>query len=116
MLPGLSDVVVYGVTVPGCEGRAGMAAVVESDKVELDSVAAAVTSKLPGYARPYFLRLTPQLDMTGTYKLKKRDLQLQGFNLADISDKIFFLDVKSSKYIPLDTELYSGICSGKVRI
>ena len=87
--------VVYGVTVPGSEGRAGMAAVVDSDKVELDSVAAAVTSKLPGYARPYFLRLTPQLDMTGTYKLKKRELQSEGCDPSKISDPLFLLHPKT---------------------
>ena len=112
---GLSDVVVYGVTVAGCEGRAGMAALVDTDNVDMDTLARAVTDKLPVYARPYFLRLTPKLDITGTYKLKKRDLQEQGYDPDTIEDPLFFLDLKTVKYVPLDTDLYSQIRSGKVR-
>ena len=111
----MTDVVVYGVSVPGCEGRAGMAAIVESDNIDLDILAASLASKLPAYARPHFLRLAAQLDMTGTYKLKKRDLQLEGFNPENIRDKLYFLDAKSNQYISLDSELHSKICSGQVR-
>ena len=32
--------------------------------------------RLPSYARPAFVRLVRELDVTGTYKLKKRDLQV----------------------------------------
>ena len=111
----MSDVVVYGVAVPGCEGRAGMAAIVDSDKIDLDSLATSLTSKLPAYARPHFLRLAAELDMTGTYKLKKRDLQLEGFNPEKIRDKLYFLDAKSNKFISLDSDLHFKICSGQVR-
>ena len=39
IVSGLSDVVVYGVSVPGCEGRAGMAAVaVNTDTLDLDTL------------------------------------------------------------------------------
>ena len=112
---GLSDVVVYGVTVSGCEGRAGMAALVQSDQLDLDHLAANITVKLPAYARPYFLRLTAELDITGTYKLKKRDLQLQGYDPDKIDDQLFFLDSKSSRYVPLTSELYSKINTNQVR-
>lgn len=111
----MSDVVVYGVAVPGCEGRAGMAAIVDSDKLDLDDLAAGLSSKLPAYARPHFLRLATELDMTGTYKLKKRDLQLEGFNPEKIIDYLYFLDSKSNKFIFLDVDLYHEICSGQVR-
>ena len=111
----LSDVVVYGVAVPGCEGRAGMAAIVDSDKIDMDSLATSLINKLPVYARPHFLRLAPELDMTGTYKLKKRDLQLEGFNPDKIKDKLYFLDAKSNKYITLDSDLHFKISSGQVR-
>ena len=105
----------YGVSVPGCEGRAGMAAIVDSDKIDMDSLASSLINKLPVYARPHFLRLAPELDMTGTYKLKKRDLQLEGFNPDKIKDKLYFLDAKSNKYITLDSDLHFKISSGQVR-
>ena len=65
---GLSDVVVYGVTVAGCEGRAGMATLAQNSQspLDMDSLAKDITTKLPVYARPYFLRLTEKLDITGT--------------------------------------------------
>merc|ERR1719282_147419 len=64
---GLSDVVVYGVTVAGCEGRAGMATLAQNSQspLDMDSLAKDITTKLPVYARPYFLRLTEKLDITG---------------------------------------------------
>ena len=105
----------YGVAVPGCEGRAGMAAIVDSDKIDLEILATSLTSKLPAYARPHFLRLAPELDMTGTYKLKKRDLQLEGFNPEKIKDKLYFLDSKSNQYVPLDSDLFFKISSGQIR-
>ena len=102
--------------MPGCEGRAGMAAIAESDKIDLGSLATSLTNKLPAYARPHFLRLAPELDMTGTYKLKKRDLQQDGFNPEKIKDKLYFLDSKSIKYIPLDSDLHFKISSGQMRL
>ena len=107
--------VVYGVTVPGCEGRAGMAAIVNSDQLNLASLALDISKKLPAYAIPFFLRLTEELDITGTFKLKKRDLQLQGYNPDNIEDELFFLDNKSNQYIPLDKHLYEEISSNKIR-
>jgi len=114
---GLSDVVVYGVTVAGCEGRAGMATLAQNiqSPLDMDSLAKDITTKLPVYARPYFLRLTEKLDITGTYKLKKRDLQLQGFDPDKIEDPMYFLDMKKCQYQELDSELFTKINSGKVR-
>lgn len=60
------DAIVYGVEVPGVEGRAGMAAIVApSDGIDLKNFLASVKKQLPSYALPIFLRLTQQLDLTG---------------------------------------------------
>merc|ERR1712150_295919 len=80
---GLRDCVVYGVEVPGAEGRAGMA------------------DKLPSYARPIFLRFVDEIDLTATFKLKKRDLQRDGFNPETVKDKLYMMDNKSKTYLPL---------------
>ncbi|KAB7497073.1 Long-chain fatty acid transport protein 1 [Armadillidium nasatum] len=62
----LTDVVVYGVEVPGAEGRAGMAAIMDPEKkVDLEKLAAGVQKCLPGYAQPLFIRIVTKLDMTG---------------------------------------------------
>ena len=52
-----SDVIVYGVEIPGTDGRAGMAAISnESNSTDMGKVSEAVLS-LPSYARPIFVRL-----------------------------------------------------------
>jgi hypothetical protein len=85
------DTIVYGVEVPGVEGRAGMAAIVEpTDGLDLNSFVSAIQKQLPSYARPLFLRLVARLDITGTFKMKKMAMQKEGFNPNYIKVKIFF--------------------------
>ena len=63
---GLRDVVVYGVAVPGTDGRAGMAAVTDKDDtVDLPQLYEGLADHLPGYARPIFVRLVDKIDSTG---------------------------------------------------
>ena len=60
------DSVVYGVDVPGMEGKAGMAAIVDdAAKFDLDSFVSRVKAELPSYAIPLFLRLVNTIDITG---------------------------------------------------
>jgi solute carrier family 27 fatty acid transporter 1/4 len=112
---GLKDAVVYGVEIPGADGRAGMAAILDPDEsLDLEALATGVTKSLPSYARPLFIRIVKQMDMTGTYKMKKVDLQKEGFDVTKISDKILFFS--GGKYIPVDNELYSKLSSGQMRL
>jgi fatty-acyl-CoA synthase len=57
--PHVRDGVVYGVTVPDTDGRAGMAALVVGGEFDLTVFRAEVAARLPSYARPVFLRLLP---------------------------------------------------------
>jgi acyl-CoA synthetase (AMP-forming)/AMP-acid ligase II len=79
--PGIETINVYGVHVPGQEGRAGMAALVMQPGCTLDAAAfhAHCRARLPFYAIPLFLRLSPQADITATFKLRKVDLQREGY-------------------------------------
>ena len=54
--------------------------------------------------------------ISGTYKLKKKDLQAEGFNKGQVKDPLYFLDVKDSKYVSLTDELYGDIISGSYRL
>merc|ERR1719295_1015760 len=113
---GLRDCVVYGVEIPGTEGRAGMAAIPDPDKrVDLASLYAGMVDKLPSYARPIFLRFVDEIDLTATFKLKKRDLQKEGFNPELVKDKLFMMDSKSRTYLPLTKEMYNNIVNGNTR-
>jgi solute carrier family 27 fatty acid transporter 1/4 len=62
----LKDASSYGVEIPGTEGRAGMIAIPDPDHtLDLDKLFTGVRDKLPGYARPIFVRCVQQLDLTG---------------------------------------------------
>ncbi|XP_055592123.1 long-chain fatty acid transport protein 4 [Uranotaenia lowii] len=110
---GLKDCAVYGVDIPGTEGKAGMAAIVDTEgKIDLDQLAAGVRGSLPAYARPLFIRVLSEVPMTATFKLKKRDLQLDGFDINKIKDPIYFLQ-NDGKYKLFSEEDYKIVSSGK---
>ncbi|KAJ4449471.1 hypothetical protein ANN_00870 [Periplaneta americana] len=110
------DAVVYGVEVRGMEGRAGMAAIVDQDDtLDLKTLAEGVTKALPSYARPQFIRIMRKVDLTGTFKLKKRDLQQDGFDPVTIKDKLYFMS-SSASYETLTEEIYNNIFTGKIRL
>ena len=63
-----TDSVVYGVDIPGVEGKAGMAAIVEDvAKFDLDKFLSRLKAELPTYAIPLFIRLVGTLDLTGIH-------------------------------------------------
>ncbi|XP_037674051.1 long-chain fatty acid transport protein 1 [Choloepus didactylus] len=112
-LLGQADVAVYGVAVPGVEGRAGMAAIADPQaQLSPDALYRELQKVLAPYARPVFLRLLPQVDTTGTFKIQKTRLQREGFDPRQTSDRLFFLDLKQNHYLPLDEAVYARICSG----
>lgn len=114
----LLDVNVYGVTVPGYEGRAGMAAVVLKDGHELDGkrVYSHLLHTLPPYAWPWFLRLQTSLDMTDTFKQQKGLLVKQGFSPDTVQKPVYLLDTSQKTYTPLTAQLYDDVVSGKIRL
>ena len=62
------DCVVYGVDVPGVEGKAGMAAIVEdAARFDLESFLQRLKAELPSYSIPLFLRLVNSIDITGNW-------------------------------------------------
>jgi len=111
------DSVVYGVDVPGVEGKAGMAAIVEdAAKFDLDTFLLRLKAELPAYAIPLFVRLVNSIDTTGTFKFRKLDLVREGFNPVLVSDPLFFYNSSSGGYTRLDSCLYEEIVSMKCRL
>ncbi|KAG7223730.1 hypothetical protein INR49_026412, partial [Caranx melampygus] len=114
-LLGHTDVAVYGVSVPGVEGKAGMAAIAHAGgQFDLDAFLTAVQKALPSYACPVFLRLMPSVDTTGTFKIQKMRLQREGFKPQVPSENIYFLDSRAGCYKPVTDELHDAIVEGKV--
>ena len=63
----LKDVVVYGVKIPGADGKAGMAAIADPEShLNLDTIAEDLIKALPKYARPIFFRIVSEIEYTGT--------------------------------------------------
>jgi citronellyl-CoA synthetase len=106
---------VYGVTVPGADGRAGMAALTLEDGVtalDIDAFSDYVTRELPSYARPLFLRIEQEIDVTGTFKMVKGKLRDEGYDPARISDPLYVMKPGSSRYEPLDPAYAAVIARG----
>ena len=80
-----------------------MAAVVMQRGATFDPAAfhAFASARLPRYAAPVFVRLSPEPDMTGNYKLRKVDLQREGFDPALVSDPLFVRLEPARAYVPL---------------
>lgn len=116
--PGLVESTVYGVAVPGQDGRAGMISLIVEKPAEFDLAGFRehVCAQLPDYARPLFVRFRTALDMTGTFKQRKVDLVGDGFDPARIADPLYFHDAAQKRFVPLDAELHRRIVSGELRL
>jgi fatty-acyl-CoA synthase len=114
--PGINEANVYGVGIAGQEGRAGMAALVVAGDLDLGALRAHLVGHLPEFARPLFLRIKSEIEVTGTFKQKKVDLVRQGFNPTSTRDPIYFNDAASQSFVRLDEDLYERIQAGEVRL
>ncbi|MEE2034450.1 long-chain-acyl-CoA synthetase [Rhodococcus chondri] len=97
--PAISEAVVYGVEVPGTDGRAGMAAVTLHESAEFDGahLAEELHRALPEYAVPLFVRVMDELEHTTTFKSLKVDLRKQGY--TDVgSDTLYVLASRTEGY------------------
>ncbi|XP_059571574.1 long-chain fatty acid transport protein 4 [Alligator mississippiensis] len=113
----LTDVVVYGVEVPGMEGKAGMAAIADPENsCNLESFISELKRALPLYAQPVFLRFLPEVHKTSTYKFQKTILRKEGFDPTLVKDKLYFLDSRQGRYLPLDQEAFTRIQSGQQKL
>ena len=114
--PGVLEATVYGVAVPGHEGRAGMAAVVVDNVAEFDlaGLHAEIAERLPAYARPLFLRFRPKLDLTGTFKPRKVELVTQGFDPERCGDPVYFDDRHAGLYARVDADFVAAAKAGAI--
>ena len=114
--PGVVHANVYGVAIPNAEGRAGMAALVTEDAINLDTLREHLITRLPSYARPVFLRVRNEVEVTGTFKYSKTDLVREGYDPVSITDAIYFDHPASQAFIRLDKALYDRIQTGQIRL
>jgi fatty-acyl-CoA synthase len=113
---GVLEANVYGVEIPGRDGRAGMAAIVAEDHFNLAAFREHLVNQLPEYARPVFLRIRQDVDVTTTFKQRKVGLVKLGFNPNTTDDPIFFNDPVAGAFERVDDALYERILAGDVRV
>jgi fatty-acyl-CoA synthase len=114
--PGIREANVYGVAVPGAEGRAGMAAVVVDGELNLQAFRTHLISCLPSYARPLFLRIQSELQVTATFKHTKNDLVREGYDPAVTTDAIYLNDEGRHAFVRIDNNVYDRIKTGLIRL
>jgi fatty-acyl-CoA synthase len=116
--PGVTEANVFGVTVPGEDGRAGMAAIVVRDGATFDGAAffAHAERHLPRYALPAFVRLVPAMDVTGTLKQRKHAFIADGWDGSRTSDPLFVRDDGTRTYVPLTADRAAAIRRGTLRL
>ncbi len=113
---GILEANVYGVEIPGQEGRAGMAAIVTDDGFDPEALYAHLERELPSYARPVFLRIGKEMETTGTFKHRKVELVKEGFDPEKVSDAVLVADPAAKSYVPLSADRHAQIVSGEIRL
>ena len=114
--PGVLDAVVYGVTVPGMDGRAGMAAIVVSPGFDVTKLGRHLADRLPGYAHPVFLRVRAELELTPTFKPKKQELSHEGYDPAVVGEALYLRHPERDTFVPLDADLHHRLQTGRIRL
>lgn len=104
----IHEAVVYGVAVPGHEGRAGMAALtlVRDEPLDRDGLGRYLRERLPAYAIPLFLRLREDHATTSTFKHHKNALKREGFDPSVVRDELYVFDENEGRYEPMTQARY----------
>ncbi|MFI8384333.1 long-chain-acyl-CoA synthetase [Pseudomonas sp. NPDC079086] len=114
----VSETVVYGVEVANTNGRAGMACIrlaCAPEDFDFQALLTHLRQELPAYAVPLFLRLSAEMETTGTFKHKKAPLKEQAYDLERCSDPLYAWLPGSDRYVPLTRELQVAIAAGHYR-
>ena len=113
---GVADASVYSAEVPGASGKAGMAAIVAGPDFDLAALRAHLAARLPDYARPVFLRVVANLEVTETFKEKKQSLAAEGWDPARIADPLYVDDRAMGAYVRLDAATAGRVERGELRL
>ena len=110
----VTQAVVFGVDIPGTDGKAGMAAVTLHEGGHFDGKVAAkvLYDRLPTYAVPLFIRVVPQLEQTSTFKNRKVELRKQGYT-PDGETVLYVLAGRTEGYVPAYPEYAADVAAGR---
>ena len=91
-----------------------MAALVTEHELDLPRFREHLISRLPHYARPLFLRIRNEMNITGTFKYSKSDFVRQGYDPAATADALYFNHPQHQAFVRLDKALYDRIQVGEI--
>jgi fatty-acyl-CoA synthase len=114
-IAGVKTANVYGVSIPGTDGRAGMAAITVDGEVDFGALHGALSARLPSYAVPIFIRVQPEAETTGTFKYRKVELVAEGFDPEKVTDPLWMFDPEEARYVPMTQGRYDRLVSGGYR-
>jgi len=111
------DAVVFGVEIPNTNGRAGMVSmrIKEDEMFDEKAFYQYVSEYLPAYAIPLFLRISAEMETTGTFKYKKSDLKKTGYDLTKLTDLVWVCLPGSKCFKRLEAEEFVNINKGTYR-
>jgi acyl-CoA synthetase (AMP-forming)/AMP-acid ligase II len=90
---GVLEANVFGVEIPGTEGRAGMVAISIDEGFDLEAFTKHIDENLASYQRPLFLRiLADEMRVTATFKHQKVEYRDEAFDLARVKDPLYVRD------------------------
>jgi fatty-acyl-CoA synthase len=89
--------------------------VVTENALDLSGLRSHLISRLPHYARPMFLRIRHEMDVTGTFKYTKTEFVRQGYDPAATGDILYFDHPQNQAFVRLDKTLYDRIQVGEIR-
>jgi len=110
-MPGIVTANVYGVAIPGYDGKAGMAAITTDGDVDYDNLYKALDEKLPPYAIPVFIRVQRDAETTGTFKYRKVELVKENYNLDQVTDPIWMYHPERKEYVPFTHDRFESLRS-----
>jgi fatty-acyl-CoA synthase len=113
----IENAVVYGVAIPGTDGKAGMAAVILREGAVFDGadLARSLFRQLPAYAVPLFVRVVDELPRTSTFKNRKVELRSAGYD-PDTDGELHVLAGREAGYIPTYPGYAADVASGKAPV
>ena len=113
---GVKEANVYGVLVPGEDGRAGMASIVPSEEFSINGLYEHLSQHLPKYSIPVFIRISKEIEVTGTFKYKKTDLVKDGFDPSVVKDQMYYASTSENDYIGLDANVFKKISDHELKL
>ena len=92
-----------------------MAGLVVDGGFDLAAFNAHVERELPAYAQPAFIRILPQIDVTGTFKQRKMDLVAEGYDPAKVKGPLYYRDANRG-FVKVTKAGHEKILAGGVRL